>query len=164
MRCSSTSFRGYVELCAEHGCRFQAIDLRWGISEGAFRHQPLRMCLDEIARCQRVTPRPNFIILLGERYGARPAPYEIPADEFQQIEQHVTDPDDRALLQDWYQRNDNAVPAVYDIRPRTGKFADLARWEVVERRLRAILLQGIGCFRHRLLLRPPHLLLKKALS
>src|SRR5262245_15580630 len=71
------------DLCAHYGCRFQAIDFRWGVSEEAFRDQPMRICLDEIARCRRVTPRPNFILLLGERYGARPLPYEIPAGEFE---------------------------------------------------------------------------------
>jgi NACHT domain- and WD repeat-containing protein len=26
------------ELCQKHGCRFQAIDLRWGVSEEAVRY------------------------------------------------------------------------------------------------------------------------------
>jgi hypothetical protein len=64
------------ELCARHGCRFQAIDLRWGIrEEAALDQQTMRICLEEIARCQRVTPRPNFIVLLGDRYGWRPLPF-----------------------------------------------------------------------------------------
>jgi hypothetical protein len=25
----------------------------------------MKICLDEIRRCQRVTPKPNFIVLLG---------------------------------------------------------------------------------------------------
>src|SRR6266508_2040440 len=63
------------ELCLQHGCRFQAIDLRWGVSEEAGRDQrTMQICIDEIARCQRTTPRPNFIVLLGERYGWRPLP------------------------------------------------------------------------------------------
>src|SRR5437667_9029031 len=45
------------ELCQQHGCRFQAIDLRWGIrDEAALDQRTMSICLEEIARCQRVTP------------------------------------------------------------------------------------------------------------
>src|SRR3989442_15184984 len=111
------------ELCMQHGCRFQAIDLRWGIrEEAALDQQTMRICLEEIARCQRVTPRPNFIVLLGDRYGWRPLPFAIPAEEFEEIEAHLSDPTARALLHAWYKRDDNAVPPVWDLQPRTGEF------------------------------------------
>ena len=45
----------------------------------------MKICLAEIARCQKTSPRPNFIVLLGDRCGWQPLPYEIPADEFEQI-------------------------------------------------------------------------------
>ena len=74
------------ELCQQRGARFQAIDLRWGVSEEAgLDQQTMKICLTEIARCQEVTPRPNFIVLLGDRYGWRPLPYEIPQVEMDQI-------------------------------------------------------------------------------
>jgi hypothetical protein len=86
------------ELCAARGARFQAIDLRWGVSQEASRdQQTMNICLGEIARCQEVTPRPNFIVLLGDRYGWCPPPPQIPADEFSQISQQVS-ADERALL------------------------------------------------------------------
>jgi len=73
-------------LCMQHGCRFQAVDLRRGVrEEAALDQQTMKICLEEIARCQRVTPRPNFIVLLGDRYGWRPLPAEIAADEFEEI-------------------------------------------------------------------------------
>jgi hypothetical protein len=60
-------------LCASYGARFQAIDLRWGISEeAAADQQTMNICLGEIERCRRVTPRPNFLVLLGNHYGWRP--------------------------------------------------------------------------------------------
>src|SRR2546425_2895399 len=41
------------ELCARHSCRFQAIDLRWGVrEEAALDHQTMRICLQEIATPQ----------------------------------------------------------------------------------------------------------------
>ena len=34
-------------------------------------HQTTGICLDELRRCQKTTPRPNFIVLLGDRYDLR---------------------------------------------------------------------------------------------
>ena len=57
------------KFCAERGARFQAIDLRWGITEEAQReHYTMRICLEEVQRCQQLSPRPNFAVLLGDRY------------------------------------------------------------------------------------------------
>jgi len=132
------------ELCMQHGCRFQAIDLRWGVREEAsLDQQTMKICFEEIERCQRVTPRPNFIVLLGERYGWCPPPPEIPAREFEMIERRISD-SERALLRRWYRRDDNAVPPVYCLQPRTGEFIDYKRWYVVERRLHSILIKGIA--------------------
>src|SRR5438874_5554180 len=90
------------ELCQQRGCRFQAIDLRWGVREEAtLDQQAMRICLEEIARCQRVTPRPNFVILLGDRYGWRPLPWEIPAGEFETLLRHVTAEEERGLHLPW---------------------------------------------------------------
>jgi hypothetical protein len=127
----------------QHGCRFQAIDLRWGVSEEASLDQQIvKICLQEIKRCQQTTPRPNFIVLLGDRYGWRPLPAEIPATEYEQIEQRVTDAADQALLKAWYRRDDNAVTAVYCLQPRTGELREHANWQDVESRLHSILLQA----------------------
>jgi hypothetical protein len=132
------------ELCLAHGARFQAIDLRWGVSEEAsLDQQTMRICLGEIARCQQVTPRPNFIVLLGDRYGWRPLPEEIPASEFEEIEKLIADEDARALLGDWYRRDDNGVPPVYVLQPREGEYEHYALWEAkVERPLRAALIEA----------------------
>ncbi|MBE9571261.1 MAG: DUF4062 domain-containing protein [Proteobacteria bacterium] len=131
------------ELCLQHGCRFQAIDLRWGVSEeAALDQQTMKICLEEIARCQQVTPRPNFVVLLGDRYGWCPLPYEIPASEFSEILHNVTNAEDTELLSNWYRRDDNAVPPVYDLQPRTGEYVESANWVSIERRLRSILLEA----------------------
>ena len=74
------------ELCERHDARFQAIDLRWGVSQEASQDlQTMGICMGEIARCQEVTPKPNFIVLLGDRYGWCPPPPQIPAKEFDEI-------------------------------------------------------------------------------
>lgn len=128
------------ELCAVHGCRFQAIDLRWGVSEeAALDQQTMNICLGEIARCQKTSPRPNFIVLLGNRYGWRPLPAEIPAMEFKQLLAEVPSTEDRMLLELWYQRDDNATPVTYCLQPRTSQYEVYGFWEPVERRLHWIL-------------------------
>jgi hypothetical protein len=56
------------ELCMRQGARFQAIDLRWGISEeAAHDNRTMEICLEEIKRCQATTRRPNFLVMLGDR-------------------------------------------------------------------------------------------------
>ncbi len=115
-------------LCEQHGARFQAIDLRWGVrDEAALDQQTMEICLREIERCQQTGIRPNFIVLLGDRYGWRPLPARIEAGEFEQILLVASEDERRRLLcdenqpvesQGWYRRDDNAVPAEYILRPR----------------------------------------------
>ena len=142
------------DLCMQHGYRFQAIDLRWGVREqAALDQQTTKICLEEIARCRRTTPRPNFIVLLGDRYGWQPLPSEIPATEFTAIEQRVSDRAQHALLSKWYRRDDNAILPVYCLQPRrvtagahaTAQHKEQARdaeqkeWQRTEHTLRTIL-------------------------
>ena len=88
-------------LCAEHGTRFQAIDLRWGVSEEAGRdQQTMAICLDEVRRCQKASPKPNFIVLLGDRYGWCPLPASIEATELDEIKGKLPDEDEALLVFD----------------------------------------------------------------
>jgi WD40 repeat protein len=126
-------------LCEQRGCRFQAIDLRWGVAEEAGLDQrTIRICLEELRRCQRTTPRPNFIVLLGERYGWRPLPPDVEAAEFSRV-LHCTGDAEAEELRRWYRRDDNAVPPHWRLQPRTAQYADANRWQQIEARLRAIL-------------------------
>lgn len=128
------------ELAMAHGCRFQAIDLRWGVSEeAALDQQTMRICLGEIERCRAVSPRPNFVILLGSRFGWRPLPYAIPADELDRLLPQVAPEAREKLLwredqpageAGWYRRDDNAVPPEYVLlsrRPGSG-YAEYDAW------------------------------------
>ena len=116
------------EHCAESGYSFQAIDLRWGIGDEASAGQrTMRICLDEIARCQAVTPRPNFLLLLGDRYGWRPLPEGVPRAEFEAVHAQLG-AEAADLARTWYQLDTNAVPAgqvgfagVYRLQPRTAE-------------------------------------------
>ncbi len=134
------------ELCRLHGAHFQAIDLRWGVSdEAAHEQQTMNICLEEIARCQRATSRPNFVILLGDRYGWRPVPDEIPDRLFEKICNQLKErigADELALLHERYDRDDNALPPVYWLKPRNGKHRDPKVWEQNEQVVLAIFQQA----------------------
>ncbi len=156
------------KLAAEHGCRFQAIDLRWGVSqEASIDQQTMNICLGEIRRCQKVTPRPNFLVLMGDRYGWMPPPPQIPADEFNSILAGL-DQDERKLLlwkedgrelgdevkmvhwdhekeayvgeKGWYRRDNNAVLAAYALQPWEG--FSYKGWGEIEKDLHAALVKG----------------------
>lgn len=119
-------------LCAQRGAQFQLVDLRWGVSqEAALDQQAVAICLEEIARSQRLTPRPNFVLLLGERYGWRPLPPWIPAAEMEAILPRL-DPDSRDLVESWYVEDRNAVPPEYLLRPREGVYEADDAWQPCE--------------------------------
>ena len=131
------------QLCEENGARFQAIDLRWGVrDEAALDQQTMEICLREIERCQETGIKPNFIVLLGDRYGWRPLPARIEAKEFERVRDHVADADDQQLIKDWYERDDNADPPEYLLKLRTGEFVDRDRWGEIEEKLHRILREG----------------------
>ena len=116
------------KLCMQHGFRFQAVDLRWGVSQEATEnHKTMRICLREIERCQSITPRPNFIVLLGDRYGWEPVPEEIPYSEFIQIKKVIEGnlqefPNNSVeFLETYYKEDKNAVPSVYVLQPVSSK-------------------------------------------
>lgn len=134
------AFPKLAKLCESHGARFQAIDLRWGVREEAGLDQKtMEICLAEIERCQQTKIKPNFIVLLGDRYGWRPLPARIRADEFTRVRGAVSDSQALELVETWYQRDDNAVPPEYLLWPRTGEFIDSDRWAKVESDLHSAL-------------------------
>ncbi|MEH6625040.1 MAG: DUF4062 domain-containing protein [Motiliproteus sp.] len=131
------------QLAAARGWRFQPVDLRWGVSEEASLDQrAMPICLEELRRCQQTSPKPNFLILLGDRYGWRPLPYRIPVSEYKSF-LALADPEEEGLLQQWYRQDNNTVPPAYILKPRQGEFADYVNWEKVERRLRSFFVAAV---------------------
>ena len=136
-------------LCAQNGASFQPIDLRWGVSQEAGLEQlTMKICLAEIERCQKTTRWPNFMILLGDRYGWRPLPAEVPAAELDALlssldgSARAGDRTDVRLVRDSYLRDANARPPVYLLRPREqrGERRPDEEWEAIEARLYQVLL------------------------
>ena len=125
--------------CETNGAKFQAVDLRWGVNEETQLNQKtLEICLNEVARCQRISPKPNFIILLGNKYGWQPLPSKIPANEMEQMHELFTD-DERNFIDKWYRMDENAVPLEYVLQPRSNEYKEYADWEGVENNIKSIL-------------------------
>jgi WD40 repeat protein len=132
-------FPDLKKYCEARGASFQAVDLRWGVNEESQREQKtMEICLSEIARCQRLSPRPNFIVLLGDRYGWQPVPNKIPTDEMEQLQAHFNDRES-SLIGKWYREDTNALPPEYVLQPRGEEYRDYNRWQPVEDSLRATL-------------------------
>lgn len=129
-------------LCEINGAKFQAVDLRWGVNEYTQLNQrTMETCLNEIRRCQMVSPKPNFIILLSDRYGWQPVPAKIPCSEMEMILSCISG-EERMFIESWYMRDDNAVPGEYVLLPRGESERDYQQWEPIENRLRKILRDG----------------------
>jgi hypothetical protein len=125
--------------CEENGAKFQAVDLRWGVNEESQLNQKtLEICLNEIARCQRISPKPNFLILLGNKYGWQPIPTKIPETEMDQIIK-VRSAEDKKLIDQWYRLDTNAIPAEYALQSRGKEYKEYNDWQIVETQIRKLL-------------------------
>jgi WD40 repeat protein len=127
------------DFCEQHGARFSPVDLRWGVSTDAGQdRRTMSICVEEIHRCQQTTPRPNFIILLGARYGWRPLPAEIAVEDLERLRSTAPLQRGLPLFERLYPTIDlNAVPPVYCLRPRTGDVDGV--WNEMEREVLATL-------------------------
>ncbi len=134
--------------CKARGAAFEMVDLRWGISEAdGLSHETLRICLDEVAHCQKLSPKPNFLMLIGDRYGWRPLPTEIPNEDFELILTSLDkDNDSKALLNRWYRIDDNAVPPHYRLQSRDADHQSGRVWSVVESKLISVLRAAVEVF------------------
>ena len=90
-----------------------------------------------------MSPRPNFLVLLGDRYGSWLPPTRLPAGEFEALYQNAPT-DAQQMFDAWYQPDLNAVQAEYCLLPRTGAYIDDDTWGSVVRALQAVFLEGTG--------------------
>ena len=131
------------EYCFSKGYTFQPIDLRWGVSEEAQLDQKaLEMCIKEVQSCKRYD-YPNFLIMLGDRYGWIPLPNIIEKSEFEQILQNIDEKDKEYILS-WYFEDANQVPASYMLEQRTDEYEDYNKWLEIETKLRDILQTAVS--------------------
>jgi hypothetical protein len=149
------AFPRLEKFCEEKGAKFQAVDLRWGVNEeSSLNQKTLQICFNEIARCQKVSPKPNFLILLGDKYGWQPIPEIIPENEMNPILGKL-EGKEKELIQNWYKRDENAIPPEYVLQPKPRLEADETKrteeikaleynlWKPVETQLRESLRKAV---------------------
>ncbi len=138
--------------CVEKGFTFQPIDLRWGVTDEAQLDQKaLELCLNEVRSC-KLHAAPNFLLMLGDRYGWVPLPYHIEQKEFEALLELVSD-DEKTKLNQWYKLDKNQLEfdaegilksdASYVLQERTGEYVTYANWEKDEIELRKILQEAV---------------------
>ena len=133
------AFPRLEKFCEERGAKFQAVDLRWGVNEeSSLNQKTLQICFNEIARCQKVSPKPNFLILLGDKYGWQPIPEIIPENEMDTILGKLV-ADDKKLIRKWYHRDENATPPEYVLQPKRDDLKEYAAWGPIEKQILTVL-------------------------
>ncbi|XP_078378424.1 NACHT domain- and WD repeat-containing protein 1-like [Oculina patagonica] len=118
-------FEPIREDCQKLGIALEVVDLRWGVrDESVDDHRVLDICMEEIKRCQDKSLGYTFIAILGDRYGTRPLPSSIDADEFERLLEWIDQSDDELTksIKFWYRRDDNTVPPCYLLQPISTMF------------------------------------------
>ncbi|XP_067950412.1 NACHT and WD repeat domain-containing protein 2-like [Watersipora subatra] len=104
----------------EYSLEFQVVDMRWGVRDEARQdHSGSKTCMDELRSCQELSLGPNFVCLLGQRYGNRPLQSEISLHDWEIIVSALESlgGEELDLLKNWYQRDDNGIPATMILTP-----------------------------------------------
>lgn len=128
--------------CFDQGYAFQPIDLRWGINDEAqWNQKTLELCLNEVRSCKSYA-HPNFLILIGDRYGWIPLPYRIEKVEFETLIAFLS-PEEKTTLLNWYKKDMNQVPPSYTLIERIGTFISPANWAPLEQKIRSILQKAV---------------------
>ncbi len=160
----SIVFPEIARYCAEFGFSFQPVDLRWGVTtEAQLDQKTMSLCLEEVRNCKQFL-YPNFLIMVGSRYGYVPCPEYISSNEFLKFEKYLGSCDELitlnykntpgttlvnreitklALLKQWYNYEANMLDTsgspTFVLQPRLGGYAIDENWQVNENVLRTIL-------------------------
>jgi WD40 repeat protein len=164
-------FPKLCNLCMEHGINLQVLDFRWGVSEEAGLEQKTMGTIFHLIEKAAEHGVTIVINILGDRYGWRPLPIEISANEFEEILNLELSSEDRDLLvwneewsedefssyeKGWYRIDDNLVPPVYRLKPRNVDYPEnvsedeikyikekeLIKWMQIESKIKNIFLNA----------------------
>jgi hypothetical protein len=93
--------------CLVPGFQFQAIDLRWGVPrEASLDHRSMEVCFHELRQEQEVSPKPNFLVLLGDRRQVEPV---VRVVQFRAPLKNLSDCDAAPYLRFFLVRNEEVV-------------------------------------------------------
>ncbi|XP_064626001.1 uncharacterized protein LOC135486827 [Lineus longissimus] len=127
------------EYCREkYGLEFEVVDPRWGIKDETFDdHSFTERSLAQLQDCCSSSPGPYFVALIGQKYGRRPLPAAIRSDLYENMKtllrrHRSRETRDAGLLDQWYRRDENAVPPVYRLQPISSRFPRFISKDAVE--------------------------------
>jgi hypothetical protein len=126
------------KLCHDKQFGFQPIDLRWGVMEEAgIDQQTMNICLNEVKRSS-YKPKPNLLLLVGQRYGWVPIPYSIEQKEFCELMTEVrkNSKEDEKLIREWYKKDENAIYTTYYLKNKTDYKDNREGWSKIENQIR----------------------------
>ncbi|XP_074897270.1 NACHT and WD repeat domain-containing protein 2 [Buteo buteo] len=110
------------EFCREnYGLEFQVIDLYWGVEADEWDSPELQKTRMKLLEdCLKTSAGPCFVGLLGEKYGNIRIPGEVESAEFEMILDAAVEAKlETRILEEWYCRDENAVPPAYYLRPKS---------------------------------------------
>lgn len=110
------------EFCREnYGLEFQVIDLYWGVEAEEWDSPELQKTRMKLLEdCLKSSAGPCFVGLLGEKYGNIRIPGEVESAEFEMILDAAVEAKlETRILEEWYCRDENAVPPAYYLRPKS---------------------------------------------
>ena len=109
------------------GWQIETVDLRWGVStEASYQNKTMQICEKELLRCQQLSPKPNFIVLLGDRYGWVPLPEIIEMSDYRQLHMNL---EEKKVFDMWYTLDNNALPdGQYVLGKRFGRYRKKSVW------------------------------------
>jgi len=118
--------------CRSHGYSFEPIDLRWGVTqEDGLDHKAMEICINEVKKAFNY-PKPNFLAMLGNRYGWIPAPTEIVSINYLKLI-GKTSQSEKDLLNKWYKEDLNTIPNKYILQPINYIEQDKSKYDEVWR-------------------------------
>jgi len=143
-------FPRLTNLCRGHDLAFEAVDLRWGVSEEAsIDHRTATICLEEVRRSVGTgVVGPSLLVLLSSQGGSMTLPTAIEASAFEAIAGALASCADSAhrsrarRLRRWYRLDRNALPPASVLRARRGRSAQRSIWELIDADLRDALVDG----------------------
>ncbi|XP_041926853.1 NACHT and WD repeat domain-containing protein 2 isoform X1 [Alosa sapidissima] len=109
------------DFCREnYGVEFQVVDLYWGVDPEEWDSPDLqRLRMKLLEDCLKTSAGPCFVGLVGEKYGSIRVPGEVESAEFEMILDAAVEAGlDTRLLEEWYCRDENAVPPAYYLKPK----------------------------------------------
>lgn len=116
----SEIFPFLTEFCRLLHLEFNIVSMRWGVrSKAGNDHKTSELCMSELYDCINHSVGLAYVTLQSHRYGYRPFPSVILADEFEYIKNNniLTNYSNEYLEPPYWLLDNNSVPAVYNLQP-----------------------------------------------